>query len=313
MSRLHLPPEIEKLLVGFNQKPAMHQTPIHELRKTRSRIDADGVVPVKSTQDIHIKASSHVIPARTYHPFDSTEKPSLLVFYHGGGFVFGGLEGYYDHVCRVLCDLSNSIVVSVDYRLAPEHKFPAAADDAWSALHWCREHCAQLGADERSIFIAGGSAGANLAAVTALRVRDEDQFNVQGQVLFYPMTNFPEPPTDSFHEFNAGYYLTGKDILWFWEQYLEQPSDRLNPYAAPLRAKDLKNVAPAFVLTAEADPLRDEAEAYAQRLQDAGVPVKVTRYKGMLHGFLAFPTPRSQEALLEASDWIRGIKACLVH
>jgi acetyl esterase len=310
MSRTHLPPEIEKLLIAFNQKPAMHQTPIQELRKTRPRIDADGVVPVKSTKDIHIKAGSHAIPARIYQPFESSEKPSLLVFYHGGGFVFGGLEGYYDHVCRVLCDLSNSIVVSVDYRLAPEHKFPAATDDAWHALNWCREHCAQLGADERCLFIAGGSAGANLAAVTALRVRNENKFKLRGQVLFYPMTNYPEPPTDSFREFNSGYYLTGKDIFWFWEQYLESPSDRHNPYAAPLQAKDLKNVAPAFVLTAEADPLRDEAEAYAQRLQDAGVLVKVTRYKGMLHGFLAFPTPRSHEALSEASDWIRCIKAC---
>lgn len=313
MSRVLLPPEIEKLLVGFNQKPAMHQTPIQALRKTRPRIDADGVVPVKSTKDIHINAGSHEIPARIYHPFKSTEKPSLLVFYHGGGFVFGGLEGYYDHVCRVLCDLSNSIVVSVDYRLAPEHKFPAAADDAWNALNWCREHGAQLGADDRYLFVAGGSAGANLAAVTALRVRDDNKFKLQGQVLFYPMTNYPEPPTDSFREFNAGYYLTGKDIVWFWEQYLESPVDRLHPYAAPLQAPDLKHVAPAFVLTAEADPLRDEAEAYAQCLVDAGVPVKMTRYKGMLHGFLAFPTPRSQEALLDASDWIRGIKACSVH
>jgi acetyl esterase len=310
MSRVFLPPEIEKLLIDFNQKPAMHQTPIKELRKTRSRIDADGVVPVKSTQDIQIKASSHAIPARIYRPFDAIEKPSLLVFYHGGGFVFGGLEGYYDHVCRVLCDLSHSIVVSIDYRLAPEHKFPAATDDAWNALNWCRDNCDQLGADERYIFLAGGSAGANLAAATALRARDDNQFNLQGQVLFYPMTNYPEPQTNSFHEFNTGFYLTGKDIVWFWEQYLESSADRHNPYASPLQAKDLKNLAPALVLTAEADPLRDEAEAYAQRLEVAGIPVKVTRYKGMLHGFLAFPTPRSQEALLEASDWMRGIKGC---
>ena len=309
MSRILLPPEIEKLLLDFNQKPAMHQTPIDELRKTRHRIGAEGVVAVRRTEDIKIKTGRDQIPARIYHPFEASEKPSLLVFYHGGGFVFGGLEGYYDHVCRVICGLSHSVVVSVDYRLAPENKFPAATHDAWNALNWSRDHCAQLGADERYLFLAGGSAGANLAAVTALRARDEGKFDLQGQILFYPMTNYPEPQTDSYKVFNADYYLTGKDILWFWEQYLGSSLDRLNPYAAPLQAKNFNNLAPAFVLTAEADPLRDEAEAYAKRLEEAGVPVKLTRYKGMLHGFLAFPTPKSQQALKEASEWIGAIKS----
>ena len=307
--RLELPPEIENLLADFNQKPPMHQTPISELRKTRSRLGVDEIFPVKDTKDIKITTREGAISARIYHPFESTVKPSLLVFFHGGGFVFGGLEGYYDHVCRVLCGLANSVVVSVDYRLAPEHKFPAATNDAWDALNWSRDHCAQLAADERRLFVAGGSAGANLAAVTALRVRDENKFKLQGQVLFYPMTNYPEPPTDSYNEFKEGFYLTGKDIDWFWDQYLQSASDRRHPYAAPLQAKEFKNLAPAFILTAEADPLRDEAEAYAKRLQTAGISVKLTRYKGMLHGFLAFSTPRAQDALAEASDWIRRIKA----
>jgi acetyl esterase len=306
--RLELPPEIEKLLADFNQKPAMHQTPISELRKTRLRLGVAEIFPVKNTKDIQIKTREGVIPARTYHPFETAVKPSLLVFFHGGGFVFGGLEGYYDHVCRVLCDWSHSVVVSVDYRLAPEHQFPAATNDAWDALNWSRDHCAQLGADERCLFVAGGSAGANLAAATALRVRDENKFKLQGQILFYPMTNYPEPPTDSYIEFNEGYYLTGKDIKWFWDQYLVDASDRRHPYAAPLQAKEFKNSAPAFVLTAEADPLRDEAEAYAKRLEAAGITVKLTRYKGMLHGFLAFPTQQAQAALADAADWIRHIK-----
>jgi acetyl esterase len=123
--------------------------------------------------------------------------------------------------------------------------------------------------------------------------------------LFYPITDFPSTPTQSFETYNTGYYLTGADILWFWDQYLQSPADRLNPYAAPLQAKDFSQLAPAFVLTAQADPLRDEAEKYAKKMEQAGVEVTLTRYSGMIHGFMAFPTPRSDEALLEASAWIQ--------
>jgi len=298
-------PEILSLLVQINQQPAMHQTPIEMLRQRRPRIGLDNIHPIKSTQDITIASDGHDIRARIYHPLETSIQPSLLVFFHGGGFVFGGLEGYYDHVCRMLCDHSNSVVVSVDYRLAPENKFPAATNDAWNALVWSHNHISQLGANKDQLFVAGGSAGANLAAVTAMRARDQADFQIQGQVLFYPITNFPNPPTQSFETYNTGFYLTGADILWFWDQYLKSPADRLNPYAAPLQGKDLSQLAPAFVLTAEADPLRDEAESYARKMEQAGVEVTLTRYSGMIHGFMAFPTPRSDEALLEASAWIQ--------
>ena len=298
-------PEILSLLVQINQQPAMHQTPIEMLRQRRPRIGLDNIHPIKNTQDITIASDGHDMRARIYHPLETSIQPSLLVFFHGGGFVFGGLEGYYDHVCRMLCDHSNSIVVSVDYRLAPENKFPAATNDAWNALVWSHNNISQLGANKDQLFVAGGSTGANLAAVTAMRVRDQADFQIQGQVLFYPITNFPNPPTQSFETYNTGFYLTGADILWFWDQYLKSPADRLNPYAAPLQGKDLSQLAPAFVLTAEADPLRDEAESYARKMEQAGVEVTLTRYSGMIHGFMAFPTPRSDEALLEASAWIQ--------
>ncbi|MFD0668404.1 alpha/beta hydrolase [Ramlibacter sp. MAHUQ-53] len=307
-----LAPEIAALLPAINAQPPMHQRPLAQLRQPRERIGGAGPVqPVGAVEDRHIDAGDRTIRVRLYAPppgtHDAPGAPQalpLVVLFHGGGFVFGTIEGNYDHVCRVLCARAGVRVMSVAYRLSPEHKFPAAPDDAWAALQWAVARAGALGVDPARVFVAGGSAGGNLAAVTALRARDLGGPALRGQVLFYPVADHPEPATGSMREFAEGYYLTAADMRWFWAQYLAREADRTHPYAAPLRAERLDGLPPALVLTAGYDPLRDEAERYAQRLQAAGVAVTMRRYEGMVHGFLAFPTPAADQALQQAADWI---------
>ncbi len=304
-------PEIAALLPGINALAQMHQRPLAQLRQPRERIGGGDEQPVGAVEDRWIDSAGRRLRVRLYapqaHPAGTQASMPLLVLFHGGGFVFGSIEGNYDHVARVLCARAHCRVVSVEYRLAPQDKFPAATDDAYAALRWAAQHAAQLGADADKLFVVGGSAGGNLAAVTALRARAERGPRLRGQVLYYPVTDFPEPPTASAREFAQGFYLTQADMRWFWEQYLDDPAQAANPYAAPLRAPSLHGLPPALVITAEYDPLRDEGEHYAQRLRDDGVDVTLSRYDGMVHGFLAFPTPQAANALHQAADWIRSL------
>jgi len=304
-------PQIAALLPGISALPQMHQRPLEQLRQPRERIGGGDEQPVGAVQDRWIDSAGRRLRVRLYapqaHEQDAQARLPLLVLFHGGGFVFGSIEGNYDHVSRVLCARAHCLVVSVEYRLAPEDKFPAATDDAYAALEWAALNAAQLGADADKLFVVGGSAGGNLAAVTALRARDQRGPRLRGQVLYYPVTDFPEPPTASSREFATGYYLTQADMRWFWAQYLRDPAQAANPYAAPLRAPSLRGLPPALVITAEFDPLRDEGEHYAQRLREGGVDVTLTRYDGMVHGFLAFPTPQAAQSLHQAADWIRAL------
>ncbi|MHB8992779.1 MAG: alpha/beta hydrolase, partial [Chloroflexota bacterium] len=171
------------------------------------------------------------------------------------------------------------------YRLAPEHKFPAAVDDTYAATRWVADNAAVLGADPDCIAVGGDSAGGNLATVVALRARDEEGPRLCHQLLLYPVTNYGFD-TPSYRENGSGYMLTLADMEWFWAHYLAGEVDGRHPHASPLRAEDLSGLPPALVLTAEFDPLRDEAEAYAARLREAGVPVTLTRYDGMVHNFV---------------------------
>jgi acetyl esterase len=191
----------------------------------------------------------------------------------------------HDGMCRNLCAGSVCVVASVDYRLAPEHKFPAGIDDCLHATRWAAAHAAELGADPRRIAVAGDSAGGNIAAVTALRVRDEGGPALCGQLLLYPVTDYHTPGTPSYQENAEGYGLTRDTMKWFWGHYLRDPSEGTHPHAAPLRAPDLSGLPPALVITAEYDPLRDEGELYGRRLEQAGVPAEIIRYDGMMHGF----------------------------
>jgi acetyl esterase len=302
-------PEIAALLPGINAQPQMHQRPLAALRQTRDRIDPSSHQPVGSVRDLDVPTRAGHVKARLYGPADAPAGLPFLMMIHGGGFVFGDLEGYYDHICRVLCVHGHCRVLSVNYRLAPEHKFPAAGQDVHDALGWARANAGTIGIDLARMVIGGGSAGANLATATALRVRDAGEPPLRGQLLFYPIVDWHSPPSESLTAFAEGYYLTRADVEWFWRQYLRGDADRHDPYAVPLVAADLSGLPPALVVTAEFDPLRDGAERYARRMEEAGVPVRVTRYPGMVHGFLAFPTARADEALEEAAGWLRQLFA----
>jgi acetyl esterase len=244
---------------------------------------------------------------RIYWPQGDGPFP-LLVFFHGSGFVLCSLDTH-DGMCRNLCAGAQCIVVSVDYRLAPEHKFPAGLDDCVFATRWVADHATELNGDPPRIAIGGDSAGGNMAAAAALQLRDEGGPALRGQLLIYPVTDYHTPGTPSYQENAEGYGLTRDTMLWFWDHYLNSPSDAANPLASPLRAPDLRGLPPALMVTAEYDPLRDEGELYAARLREAGTPAITSRWDGMNHGFFfwAGRVDKAGEAMAESCRWLRQI------
>ncbi len=239
---------------------------------------------VARTEDQVIAGPEGNIPVRVYWPSEEKNLP-VLVYYHGGGFVIGTLETH-DPLCRELAMTSDAIVVSVDYRLAPEHPYPAAPNDCYNAFCWVAENADALGGDPNRIAIGGDSAGGNLAAVVALMAKDKAGPSIAHQVLFYPVTDF-NFDTQSYRDNAEGYFLTTEMMKWFWGHYLSDDNAGDEIYASPLRAKDLGNLPSATVLTAGYDPLRDEGEAYAERLKKAGNEINFLRYPGMIHGFVS--------------------------
>jgi acetyl esterase len=209
----------------------------------------------------------------------------VIVYFHGGGFVLCGLDTH-DGLCRILAAGVPAIVISVDYRLSPEHRYPAAVTDAYRAVAWAHKHAVSLGGDPERIVAAGDSAGGNLATVTCLRIRDGGGPPVAFQLLLYPWVDFLAD-LPSRRDNADGYYLTETHLRWFEQQYLNEPAEAAHPHVSPLRAENLADLPPAMVLTAEYDPLRDEGEAYGSRLAEAGVPVQVYRADGLFHSFLA--------------------------
>ena len=194
-----------------------------------------------------------------------------MVYFHGGGWVLGNIESH-ESICRAIANASGAIVVTVDYRLAPEHRFPAAAQDAYAATSWVAEHAGEFGGDPGRIAVAGDSAGGNLAAVACLLAKDRNGPRMAFQVLIYPITDY-NLHNASYSQFAEGYFLTRSEMAWYWEHYVLKRDDRTHPHAAPCRVDDLSGLPPGLVITAEFDVLRDEGEAYARRLQSAGVPV----------------------------------------
>jgi len=230
--------------------------------------------------------SAGSVPVRLYRPAgvpDSTRLPAL-VFFHGGGWVIGDLETH-DTLCRQLTAGAGISVIAVDYRLAPEHKFPASADDAWTATTWVAAHAAELGVDAAKLAVGGDSAGGNLAAVVALQARDAGGPKLSLQVLLYPVTDVGGE-TQSYRDLADGYMLTREGMRWFIAHYLGKPQDAEDWRASPIRATSFAGVAPALVITAGYDPLRDEGDAYAQKLRAAGVSVDHASFGGMIHGFI---------------------------
>ena len=226
------------------------------------------------------------IPVRLYRPSEEAGLP-IFVLLHGGGWVLGDLDTH-DNMARFICKRARCLVLSVDYRLAPEHPFPAAVDDSFAALCWAAEHAAEFGGDPHRLLVGGDSAGGNLAAATALMAASQSGPRLAGQVLLYPVLNGAAVDTPSYQDFGGrDYSLPKSDMEWFIRQYLPDPASRIDPLASPLLEQNLQELPPAIIVTAEFDVLRDEAEAYARKLAAAGVRVILLRCNGMTHGFLS--------------------------
>jgi acetyl esterase len=233
-------------------------------------------------RDLVAEGSAGAISLRLYRP-DEGVLPAL-VYFHGGGWVVGDLETH-DVVCRQIALQARAVVIAVDYRLAPEHPFPAAVEDAWSATTWVAAHAAELGIDAKRLAVGGDSAGGGLAAVVALMARDSRKLRLTLQVLVYPVTDL-RAESASYSNYAEGYFLTRAAMQWYIAQYAPTPLAIEDWRASPLRAPWVHGVAPALIIAAELDPLCDEGEAYARRLQGARVPVEYQRLDGMIHGFL---------------------------
>jgi len=240
---------------------------------------------IGTVKDMTVEGGAGPIAARLYRPQGVPASTALpgLVFFHGGGWVIGDLETH-DVLCRQLTAGAGISVVNVDYRLAPEHKFPAALDDAWAATKWVAAHAAELGIDAGRLAVGGDSAGGNLAAVVALLARDAGAPPVALQVLIYPVCDVGAE-SKSYADFADGFMLTRDSMRWFIDHYLSAKRDAADWRVSPLRAPSLAGLAPALVVTAGFDPLRDEGDAYARKLRDAGVRVDHLGYGGMIHGF----------------------------
>ena len=262
--------------------------PLHEMTPEEARglggawLELYGSGPeVGSVNDDAVPVEGGEVPVRIYQPAGAAR--ALIVYYHGGGWVIGALDEF-DVLARQLVDRTGATVVLVDYRLAPEHRYPVAAEDSWAALVWIADHLEELAGSRVPLIVAGDSAGGNLSAIVAQRAKAEGGPDISLQVLVYPVTD-ADLDNASYTD-PANQLLLSRDaMIWFWDHYAPDPEDRKNPDASPLRADDLSGLPPAVVLTAEHDPLRDEGEAYADKLRAAGVPVQHQRFDGQMHAF----------------------------
>jgi acetyl esterase len=302
-----LDPMMKLVLDQINSMPPLHTLPVAD---ARAAMDAMVVMmgpgeEVASVDDRTIEAGGQTLTVRRYRPEGLDDAAPTLVFYHGGGFVIGSLQSH-DRDCRALANRGRCQVIAVDYRLAPEHPFPAAAEDAITALEHIVANAAELGVDPERVAVGGDSAGGNLAAVAALHARDVG-IPLRFQLLIYPAVAHEEGEFPSRADNAEGYALDTDAVRWFMDAYHPggSPTDWR---AAPLLADSHHEVAPALVITAEFDPLRDEGEAYADALQAAGVPAKASRYDGLIHGFFGMGAivPAANAAVDEAGDALRA-------
>ena len=292
--------QIAKLLA---EAAAADPRGIEELTVEQARIRSGSVsvasVPFEEVAEVRDLAvgTEPLVAARLYRP--SAPTLPLLVYFHGGGWVVGSVA-LSDNFCRALANASGCAVLSVEYRLAPEHRYPAAADDAYAATRWAAEHAAELGIDASRLAVGGSSAGGNLAAVVALMARERGGPKIAVQLLHVPVTD---------HDFSRASYASNgaAGMEWFWGHYAPDAAQRDEPYASPLRAKDLRGLPPALFVVAECDPLRDEGAAYAERLRQAGVPVTYREYEGMVHAFMGWSSvvPTGKRAFAEVGADLR--------
>ncbi|MBM86783.1 MAG: hypothetical protein CMQ41_00230 [Gammaproteobacteria bacterium] len=259
-----------------------------------------------SIEEIVIPGSDGPILAWIYKPSADSNLPTLI-YYHGGGYTIGSLKSH-DCVCRGICVEAQCIVISIDYRLAPEHKYPAAVQDAWDAAKWVVEHAHTLSVDPKNIAIGGDSAGGNLTAVVSLLAKAAKNPRFVFQLLIYPCTDMT-CSFESHKKFGEGYRLTNELIDWFYDHYFSQNDDITHWKASPLNAKDFSDLPPAFMISAGYDPLQDENKAYAEKLKNAGVAIKHSHYGGMIHGFLTMPgkIDKAKEGISECASELKII------
>jgi len=306
-----LDPQIDALLKKMQERgaPPVNTLTPTEARETRNPVFIDlGGPPeeVSKVENRNVPGPAGEIPLRIYTPRGSGPFP-VLVYFHGGGWIICNLDTH-DAVCRHLANGASCVVVSVDYRLAPEHKFPAAAEDAYAATRWVAENARIMDVDPERIAVGGDSAGGNLAAVVSLMAREKGGPQLVHQLLVYPVTDLSSMDNDSYREHGQGYILTKDSMAYYGSHYLAGEKDALNPYASPLLAKDLSGLPSPLVITAEYDVLTDEGKAYADRLQEAGVPVRYSCYDGLIHAFfsMAGVVDRTRDALDEAAAALRS-------
>jgi acetyl esterase len=305
-------PEIRSLL---DQQATSGRPPLHHqsVEQARAFHVADAAAlngppaPVAAVADRRVPGPAGELPVRVYTPEGSPPFP-IVVFFHGGGWVVGTLDTY-DPLCRALAAATPAVVVSVDYRLAPEHRWPAAVEDAYAATEWASRNAAALGGVQHRLAVAGDSAGGNLAAVVALGARDRGGPAIGFQLLVYPVLD-AAGDTASWREYADGYHLTADGMRWYWDHYLGGAGGAA-PDASPLRAAFVGGLPPALVIGAEYDILRDEGEAYAARLAEAGVDATASRHAGVVHGFVRWRavTGAAEDALQEAAAALRSALA----
>jgi acetyl esterase/lipase len=305
-------PEIRSLL---DQQATSGRPPLHHqsVEQARAFHVADAAAlngppaPVAAVADRLVPGPAGELPVRVYTPDGSPPFP-IVVFFHGGGWVVGTLDTY-DPLCRALAAATPAVVVSVDYRLAPEHRWPAAVEDAYAATEWASRNAAGLGGAQHRLAVAGDSAGGNLAAVVALGARDRGGPAIAFQLLVYPVLD-AAGGTASWREYADGYHLTADGMRWYWDHYLGG-ADGAAPDASPLWVAFVGGLPPALVIGAEYDILRDEGEAYAARLAEAGVDATASRHAGVVHGFVRWRavTGAAEDALQEAAAALRSALA----
>ena len=305
-----LHPEVQKALAVMNDTiPPLHTLPPQEARKLMEEMRGPAAEPeaVGAVENRKIPGVAGTQAVRIYTPEGDGPFP-ILVYFHGGGWVIGS-PNTVDASCRALTNLAGCIVVSSSYRLAPEHKFPAAIDDCYAATRWVALNAAALNGDAARIAVGGESAGSNLAAGVALKAQQQGIPRLAYQLLMYPVLNHAFD-TPSYRDNAQGYFLTADMMVWFWEQYLHAAADGHNPLASPLQASDqlLSGLPPAFIAAAEFDPLRDEAAAYAAKLKEAGVAVQYTCYEGLIHGFMGM-APAVEPARIAREEAGAALKA----
>lgn len=300
-----LHPQLQAILDASAGMPPMESVAPAVLRASYEALTAKAPRPdVAHVEDRMIPGPRGEIRLRIYRP-DLADGHAVITYFHGSAFVICSIDTH-DVLCRHLCLQSGAVVVSVDYGLAPEAPFPAGPDDSFAATCWVAEHAASFGGDPARIIVAGDSAGATMAIVTALRARDAGGPAIAAQFLIYPVTDYPDALPVSYVERGEDCGLTANAMRWGWDLYITNPADRAHPHASPLRAPDLAGLPPAYVITAEYDLLRDEGKAFAERLTAAGVDTTLVHYDDMNHGFMgmAGSLDRADEAMAAAGAWL---------